>query len=294
MICHVRKGKFGKKEQHMEAKLAEYLRDIERYACGGVIDIKRFTMKHKRILDSGRIKETAEKMVTYNGNITDKKEKEFFTALLYCNLALMSSEFTYIPDDDPMTDRHSFTFPKSFIYMPKMTLESLGNMYNTLAWEGLYTLLAGDHINMPDFYEEPDFSDDPELEDEITRDNMEYFESLDMDEIMEEEQRAWEEEEEWEYMPADEAEEYNRVEGNRIKAIYPGYMDFLSYTHRFIELAPDYLKPGFEDKAKKMTTEFALAEGYSIYSDEKKYLEVMVQINKARKLLMKHMGEINK
>ncbi|MCR5627117.1 MAG: hypothetical protein K6F99_07355 [Lachnospiraceae bacterium] len=292
MKYHVRKGKFGKKEQHMERKLLDYLSDIEKLAGGQNVEIKKLTLGNKSILDSDRVKDLAKKIVGYNTNIRDKKERKFYVALMYCTLILMSVEYTYIPADDPYTDLSTFIFPKSFL-IPDLTVGYLGDFYNTMAWESFFNLLADDYIKIP-VMERRVIFDDPEQEQEEQEDHREFVESIDMDEVYAEQAEFEEMIESSDFMSAEEAEEINRKEGERIKEFYPGYKDFIKYTLRFVELAENYFPEDLNEVMKKMATEFALAEGYSIYSDEKKYLEVMVQINRARRLLMKNTGEITK
>ena len=96
---HVRKGKFGKTEQHSERKFKDYLADLQIYAEGFMTPITRFTKRKSGLVDTDMIKDTVRLMTEDFEDLPDNAEKrEFYSSFLYCALALMSVEFDYFPN----------------------------------------------------------------------------------------------------------------------------------------------------------------------------------------------------
>lgn len=285
---HLRTGKFGKKEQHMERKFKEYLSDIDEYAGGLMLDVRKFTMKNGTILDSDKIKDAAKKVLDHYEDITDEQEREFYTAYFYCAFVLISVEFKYLDIYSEPREGWYCIYPP--FDRKKIPVKKAAETLHPETWAELCLLLGDKWIEIPYDY---DF-DPPNLsiseEREMNEDMAEAAEALDWDEINRQDAEFYEEMEKARVMSEEEIAEWNQAESNRIKAYYPGYEDFIKYTKEYVELYPKFWNDGFEKRVRSMLEYYILAEGHSIFADEKKYLEVMIHLNRARKLLMKYMG----
>lgn len=283
MNYHLRKGNFGKEQQHMERKINDLIEEIVDYSTGTMNPVKSLTYINGRLLKKEKIIQIVEEMIKLNTDITDKKEKEFYCSYLYCALVLMSLEFTYIPEDDPETDKHGITYPTDLPYIHAMTLNTLGRYFTDEAWywSNLYYVLSGEEASVP-FLSEEEPEIDPEDLEEMFEYDMEHY-----DEIMSEEMELNAEYDSWIPMTIDEAMECNNAEQNRIRSFFDGIDDFIKHTNRYIKLSSKYLNEDCVEKVKEMAEYYMLSEGYSLYKNEKDYMDILVRLIKIRKLLAK-------
>ena len=287
MHYHIRKGKFGKPEQHMERRLLDYLDDMWKTAEGLKIDIRKFTMKNGRIVDSEMIKETAARMVELDTEIKGKGLKDFYTSYLYCALAAVSIDFTYFEEGESGQFGSVFSWDSPF--GPGRTMQAVSDEGVFIYVSYLNYLLTGKWLSF-DIDMNVELDESPEEYQERMEDTFEDAEAFMAEEL---EQRTWLPEDE--YMSPDEAEEYNSSEAARIKAMYPGWEDFCKNAEKLCKsFDKHYDEDRFGWTVKKMASEFLLSEGLCIYSDEKKYLDVMVLLNRAGKLLSSYMKEMGR
>ncbi|MCR5591559.1 MAG: hypothetical protein K6F73_08495 [Lachnospiraceae bacterium] len=284
MNYHVRKGKFGKQEQHMERRLRDFLDDIWKTAEGLKIDIRKFTMKNSRIVDTEMIKATAARMVELDTEIEGKGLKGFYTSYLYCALAVVSIDFTYFEDDAKRPFGSAFSWDNP--YGPGRTMQAVSDRGVFIYLSYLNYLLTGKWLGF-DIDDAIELDESPEEYQERMEDTFEDIEDAMEAEL---EERTW--------LPVDEnispeeAREYNVSEAARIKALYPGWKDLADNAAKLHKSFEKYYVEGeFERTVEKMAEEFLLAEGLCIYADENKFLDVMVLLNRAGKLLSSYMKE---
>ncbi|MCR5280050.1 MAG: hypothetical protein K6E19_11470 [Lachnospiraceae bacterium] len=284
MHYHIRKGKFGKQEQHMERKLLDYINGIWKDAEGLRIDIRRFTMKGNRIVDTEMIKTTAERMVELNTELKGKKIRDFYTSYFYCALAVVSIDFDYFEEESGVGSVFSWDPP----YRPGRNMQAVINESVFAHLSYLIYLLSGKWMNY-DLHFGVELDESPEEEKERLDDTFAEAEAN-----WEEASRAMAELSDDDHIGPEEAAEMNRAEGARIKALYSGWEDLIANAEKLYKLFDKcYNEDDFWIATEKMASEFLLAEGLCIYADEKKYLDVMVLLNRAGRLLSGYMKEMN-
>ncbi len=270
----------------MERKLLGYLSDICDYAGGMMLDVHRFTSEEDT-LDTEKIKNTVNMILdkyqagTYTDVHTVLKEgerRDFYLTYLYCAFVLSSVEYRYFDGNSGLCEGWHFLYPP--IEKKKFPIRTVAEIPDPKIWSEFYKLLTGEEIQIcyePDFddFVSDSISDKSEMNEYnrfIDRINAQIC-GNDQNDINEVKKKKW-----------------SMAESGSIKAYYPGYMDFVNYTRSYNELYQKCFHNDFKDKIRRMLEYYVLAEGSSLYSDEKQYLEVMVQLNRTRKLLKKYMG----
>ncbi|MBR1851736.1 MAG: hypothetical protein IJ794_00970 [Lachnospiraceae bacterium] len=308
-MIHLRKGKFGKLEQHSERKLQDYLTELQNYALGLMIPVAYFTRRKSGLVDTERINQTVRLMTADCEELQESDDvKQFYSSFLYCALALMSVEFDWIPYADPLGFHHA-SFPGN-LQMNFLDLitdadlrgaeknDDMNSEYDLGLTDGifflylpiLYHILTGENIVLPYVPLEPPEMTRAEYR-EFMEDNAEWISQI-PDES--EEERAMEDayykaQDTFTPMTDEEYIEAHKSLGEKVKAIYPGYADYIQNLERFAELFQTCASKDFNHIIRKLVTEFLLSQGYSLYNKEDDYIEVMVALNAARKKVMEAM-----
>ncbi len=291
---HNRKGKFGKKDQHMERKLLGYLSDICDYAGGMMQGVHRFTSEEDT-LDTEKIKKTVSRILETYGEIPNDMQRELYLAFFYCAFVLSSVEYRYFDRHSGLREGWHFVYPP--IEKKKFPVRMVAEIPDSKIWSEFYKLLTGEEIQIcyePDFddFVSDSISDESEMNEfnrYIDRINAQIC-GNDTNEISRENEETGSEMENAEAVSYKKKKKWSMAESGSIKAYYPGYMDFVDYTRAYNELSKKCHISDFKDRVRRMLEYYVLSEGNSLYSDEKQYLEVMVQLNRTRKLLKKYMG----
>ena len=296
---HSKEGKFGKIEQHYERKFNDYIKDIMMYAHGFMMPVEKFTKKKNGIVDTEKIKETVAAIISEGEGFKDEGEKKFYSSFLYCALALLSVRYDFVPNEEK-PGLNAYTFPDSFPLIGNMDMrllvgeaeitadgETLGLEYDSLFamhFPELYYLLSGKYIELKTVYIDYfDLMTEKELAD-MNADREEGMAEIEEADLEADEEWA-EYEENFEAMSEEEMYEANMASGNRIKAVYPGYKDYLSNLEVFAGMFEKYADTSFFTKIKNMVSDFLAAGGYTIFNNEEAYINMMVSVNRARKTM---------
>ena len=299
-LLHYRAGKFGKTQQQFERKMNSYIDDIRLIAEGFMTPVAKFTKKRSGLISTEMISQTADTIIQTYEDYNSEEEKEFYRAFMYCALALLSSEFSYMGNEAPGFD-HCFNFPAekkdglTFRYLLEnldMVTSDDGEtsfdefcdfaMYLPL----MYELLSGKTISLKtketdiastiSNREKREIAEDLFEKKEVTEDD--FGPDIDVDDL--------------ETLVEDPEEVYrecNRIEAGKLKVIYPGYMDYVTSLEKFNELSAKHLNAGFRKNVRYMISAFLVEGGYSIYNNEDAYVELMVSLAKARKTCLREM-----
>ena len=291
---HYRGGKYGRVEQAFEEKMNDLLYNIRVGASGYYHNVADFTTKKSGLLDTGKVKEIADAMVSSPGDYVfkDEGEKKFYYSFLYCALVLCSLDFEYVPPEDP-AHQNFFSFKRSNF---KKLIENADILQDRsedgiLGLEGyglyekgfptLYTLLSGKTIEFASVYEEIELSEKEWQE--IMED--EEADHVDPEAIIEDEALAHEEKED--VRSKEEIAEENEIMAGKIKAMYPGFMDFVTNLENFKNLFDQYASTGFFEAVREMVGQFLAEGGYTLYNNENALVSSLVQIRKANGIMKK-------
>lgn len=304
---HLRRGAFGKAEQHFERKFNDYIEKIRLSAHGFLRPVRDFAVTKYGKVETARIKDIAEKIV--NTAKLKGEEKQFYFSFIYCAVALMSVKFDYLPYSDPL-GYNKISFPDSLIYM-KMDFNTLVNEAVIIEeksegktikkglerssffkdyFEMLYSLLVGKSIDIKSC-EGEDIMD--LLSDDEIREMHEDFDEAEAARTEEEKEAEMEmlcelQDEEDAFTPMSEKEydETNSYFAEKLRVSYPGYKDYVLNLEIFNSLIDKYGSEKFNGVINEMVSDFLGAEGLTVFNDEDRYIKMMVSLTRARKALI--------
>ena len=243
-------------EQHSERKLQDYLTELQNYALGLMIPVTYFTRRKSGLVDTERINQTVRLMTEDCEELQENSEiKQFYSYFLYCALALMSVEFDWIPYTDPLGFHH-MSFPGN-LQMNFLELitdadlrgteenDDMDSAYHLGLTDGifspylsiLYYILTGETIKLPYVPLEPPEMTGAEYR-EFMEDNAEWISQIPEES---EEERALKEayykaQDDFTPMTDEEYNEAHRLFGEKVKAVYPGYADYIQNLDQFVNL----------------------------------------------------------
>ena len=296
-LLHYRAGKFGKTQQQFERKMNSYIDDIRLIAEGFMTPVAKFTKKGSGLISTEMISQTADTIIQTYEDYNNEEEKEFYRAFMYCALALLSSEFSYMGHEAPEFD-HCFNFPEE--KKDGLTFRYLLENLDTVTSDGetsfddlcafamylplMYELLSGKTISLKTKYTDIDWPSNNRERRELAEELSEKTEVTeddfgpdvdDLETLVEDPEEVY--------------REHNRIEAGKLKVIYPGYMDYVTSLEKFNELSAKHLNAGFLKNVRYMISAFLVEGGYSIYNNEDAYVELMVSLAKARKTCLREM-----
>ncbi len=297
--CHYRGGKFGRAEQAFEIDFYKYIDSIKIGAEGFYHRIADFTTKKSGIVDSERIKNVVGIMLAKHDHFKSENEKKFYSSFLYCALTLCSLEFKYVSEEAP---EHPFVFPAQYFdkkpdfrfFVENAVIEADPDDKTTLGLESygmfhegftcLYKLLAGKEIELETVYTPVEISDreQQEIMDDLIED------TADLDDLSLYEENFFDEydgDESDDGIDSEEIAEINLINTNKIKSVYPGYKDYITYLERFNKLFKENASTDFFKTVKEMVSAFLIEGGYSIYNNEDALVDTMVMLKNVNRTM---------
>lgn len=276
---------------HAQERLSDLLEDIRDEADGVNTGITTFTTDKMKHIDSERTLETARKILSFStGASIPAAKRDLYLNYLYCYMITASIKFTVYEASEQNDEPYG---PGTF----RDLLEEDLNMYEgvfgmnafhmiVLRGNIILRLLTGKRdryvVPVEDWagakkavaaYSDDVWSDSTGMtEDELDQWNKAIDAQSEVKGVRTQSEERTEEE----------LALLNKQEGERLRMRFPGYKEYVKRMKK-LDKQQHEMDGAFSDRIKQMVRAFLSAEGYSLYSDEDHYVEIMVYLRRVLK-----------